>query len=50
MPISSETRIAYIDFIKGLAIFLVIWGHSIQNFGLRDGSFFENPVHILIYR
>lgn len=48
MPISSETRIAYIDFIKGLAIFLVIWGHSIQNFGLRDGSFFENPVHILI--
>lgn len=45
---SSKQRIEYIDFIKGLAIFLVIWGHCIQNFGIRDGSFFENPVHILL--
>lgn len=45
---SSKPRIEYIDFIKGLAIFLVIWGHSIQNFGLGDESFFENPLHILI--
>lgn len=45
---TGKTRIEYIDFVKGLAIFLVIWGHSIQNFGLRDGSFFDNPIHILI--
>lgn len=45
---TGKPRIEYIDFIKGLAIFLVIWGHSLQNFGARDESFFDNPVHILI--
>lgn len=48
MSFSNTSRIEFIDFIKGLAIFVVIWGHCIQNFGARDGSFFDNPVHILI--
>lgn len=37
-------RIEYIDFIKGICIFIVVWGHSIQNMG--DGNdFWTNPVH-----
>ena len=48
MTIAAKSRIEYIDFIKGLAIFLVIWGHCIQNFGIRDETFFNNPIHILI--
>ena len=36
-------RIEYIDFIKGICIFIVVWGHSIQNMG--DGNDFRtNPV------
>ena len=40
-------RIEYIDFIKGICIFIVVWGHSIQNLG--DGNdFWTNPVHEFI--
>ena len=40
-------RIEYIDFIKGICIFIVVWGHSIQNLG--DGNdFWANPVHEFI--
>lgn len=40
-------RIEYIDFIKGFCIFIVVWGHSIQNMG--DGNeFWTNPVHEFI--
>lgn len=40
-------RIEYIDFIKGICIFIVVWGHSIQNMG--DGNdFWTNPVHEFI--
>lgn len=38
-----------IDLLKGIAITLVVWGHSIQ-YLKKDGiSFFENPVFIIIY-
>jgi fucose 4-O-acetylase-like acetyltransferase len=40
-------RIEYIDFIKGVCIFLVVWAHTIQNMG--DGQeFWNNPVHVFI--
>lgn len=41
-------RIDFIDALKGLAIFFVLWGHSIQD--LRNGSdFFHNPLYEFIY-
>lgn len=44
---ASVKRIEYIDFIKGICIFIVVWGHSIQNMG--DGiEFWTNPVHEFI--
>lgn len=43
----DNKRIEYIDFIKGICIFLVVWAHSIQNMSVGD-SFWENPVHIFI--
>ncbi len=38
-----------IDFIKGLAILLVIWGHCIQYFNNKELDFFLNPIFIFIY-
>lgn len=35
------------DFIKGILIFLVVYGHAIQMSGL--GDFKENPINIWIY-
>lgn len=29
----KNKRIEYIDFIKGICIFIVVWGHTIQNMG-----------------
>lgn len=43
----ANKRIEYIDFIKGICIFLVVWGHSIQNMG-NNNDFWENPVHVFI--
>lgn len=43
---TANTRIGSIDFIKGVCIFLVVWGHSIQNMG--GDTFWENPVHEFI--
>lgn len=35
------------DFIKGILIFLVVWGHSIQFY--IDGNYLLNPIYIWIY-
>lgn len=43
----ENKRIEYIDFIKGVCIFLVVWAHSIQNMS-PNNTFWENPVHIFI--
>jgi fucose 4-O-acetylase-like acetyltransferase len=41
-------RIEFVDALKGFAIFLVLWGHSIQY--LKNGTdFFHNPVFEFIY-
>lgn len=45
----KKERIRYWDFVKGIAIFLVVWGHTIQ-FGGRDiAGLFENKAFIFIY-
>lgn len=38
----------YLDVVKGIAIFLMIWGHCIQ-YCNSTGSFLENPVVKMIY-
>lgn len=38
-----------IDFLKGLAIFLVVWGHVIQYDNNGKFDFFLNPIFIFIY-
>ncbi len=43
----TKKRIEYIDYIKCFAIFLVVWGHAIQNIS-NDESFWTNPIHIFI--
>ena len=43
----TSKRIEYIDFIKGVCIFLVVWGHTIQNMG-NGVDFWENPIHKFI--
>ena len=40
-------RIEYIDFIKGICIFIVVWGHSIQNMGYVN-DFWTTTVHAFI--
>ncbi|ELY3748999.1 acyltransferase family protein [Cronobacter sakazakii] len=45
----NNERMLFIDSIKGLAIFLVCWGHSIQFVKKAGVSFFENPLFIIIY-
>lgn len=45
-----HSRNSFIDFLRGIAIFLVLWGHSIQK--LSQGSnidFFNDKIFIWIY-
>ena len=45
----SGNRVFLIDYLKGIAIFLVVWGHAIE-YAPHDGyDFFINPVYIFIY-
>ena len=37
-----------LNFVKGIAAFLVLWGHIVQ-YGITDYSFFDDPMYILIY-
>jgi fucose 4-O-acetylase-like acetyltransferase len=44
-----KQRIEFIDALKGFTIFCVLWGHSIQDSGNGDDSFFHNQVFEFIY-
>lgn len=45
--LTNKKRVEYIDNIKGIAIFLVVWGHTIQNMGKED-EFWNNPIFYFI--
>ncbi len=46
---NNKQRNLNIDIIKGLAIFLVLWGHSIQYFSIKGPDFFDNQMFKFIY-
>lgn len=39
----------YLDIVKGVAIFLMLWGHCIQYCTNGEFDFFENPIFKFIY-
>ena len=43
----EQRRIVYLDFVKGVAIFLVVFGHCIQ-YG-NDATFFPSMLYKIIY-
>lgn len=45
----NSKRNNFIDFVKGILICLVVWGHTIQYFLLENGSFYEDIVYKIIY-
>ena len=44
----GKQRDEYLDFVKGIAVFLVVYGHCIQYFSIC-GDFFENIIFKYIY-
>jgi fucose 4-O-acetylase-like acetyltransferase len=49
LPVKSE-RNETLDCLKGFAIFLVVWGHCIQNlFAGSNEQYLQDPVFALIY-
>lgn len=46
---SGRQRNVFVDALRGIAMFLVLWGHSIQFFCAGEFDFFENPVFRFIY-
>ncbi|OVE67761.1 hypothetical protein CCS79_12455 [Clostridium diolis] len=48
-PIKVNYRNALIDFLKGIAIFFVLWGHSIQYCSIDSFDFFEDSMFKVIY-
>lgn len=45
----ETTRSTFINFIRGLAIFFMLWGHCIQYASCEVIDFFEDPVFRFIY-
>lgn len=49
IQVHDAKKKCYINIVKGLAIFLMIWGHCIQCCIPMNMDFFENPVFKTIY-
>lgn len=49
LELSTNTKRDFINFLRGLAIFLMLWGHSIQYCCGSQFDFFENSMFKLIY-
>ena len=45
----EKNRNRYLDFVKGILILFVLWGHCIQYGTVGEGQFFENPLFKFIY-
>ena len=44
-----HTEQNYLNIVKGSAIFLMLWGHTIQYCTPANTDFFENPIFKVIY-
>lgn len=49
LPLKPLVRNPLLDYLKGFAIFLVVWGHTIQFGSTNTYDFFANPIFALIY-
>jgi fucose 4-O-acetylase-like acetyltransferase len=45
----ARKRNVLLDYFKGIAIFLVVWGHCLQYAANASYDFFSNEVFIVIY-
>ncbi len=46
---SKKSRNVFLDCLRGIVIFLMIWGHCIQYMNPSGLDFFENPIFKIIY-
>ena len=46
---TNKERNPYLDFMRGIAIFLMLWGHCVQYCIPQEMDFFENVVFKTIY-
>ena len=46
---NKDSKRAFINILRGLAIFLMLWGHIVQYACAKQFDFFENPVFKFIY-
>lgn len=44
---TKSQRLAFFDFLKMFAMFMVLWGHTIQH--LQTGDVWGNSMHKIIY-
>lgn len=47
--VTVDKRNIQYDYIKGIAIFLVIYGHAISHIDIGQSSWWENPIYMFIY-
>lgn len=45
----SLSRNAFLDYAKGVLIWMVVFGHSIQFMGYTNGHYWEDPLFKLVY-
>ena len=46
---SNDSKRAFINFLRGLAVFFMLWGHSIQYACAGQFDYYENVIFKLIY-
>lgn len=45
----NSQRSGFLDYIRGILIITVVWGHAIQYFSLDAEAFYEDCVYKIIY-
>lgn len=45
----TDSRDSFLDFVKGISIILVLWGHCIQYLSVESFDFFDDSAFKIIY-